>query len=44
MIIIIIIIIIINILNVTHKVIHYNWTEQLPTYLIWGLLTNQLRL
>ena len=25
-------------LKVTHKVIHYNGTEQWPTYLIWGLL------
>ena len=25
-------------LKVTHEVIHYNWTEQWATYLIWGLL------
>ena len=25
-------------MKVTHKVIHYNGTEQWPTYFIWGIL------
>ena len=40
-----IIIIILNtkyFLKITHEVIHYNWTEQWPTYLIWGLLLTMI--
>ena len=29
-------------MKVTHKVIHYNWTEQWPTYLIWGTLQQRM--